>query len=170
MCEPGVYSKTDDVITFPVSAPNGAILRKDIDAMAHFRVIKLVQDAWVMPGQRHTKYTKCHHNVSNTVTFQPPATTLWGKVLEFFNEPEWKKVRRYIWENRSTFTGVSLLQQAGDKIYQQAPREEVLTDEDVERWNNLNPIPVDFSQLIEDTDDTHLAENLACSGGMCEIQ
>lgn len=169
MCESGFYSPTDDVITFPVQAPGGAILRKDIDAISHLNAIKLVQENWVIPGQAHTKYVSGHHNVSNTVTFQSPDTSLIGRIKEIFVTPEYKKIKKFIWDNRFTFTGIALLQQMGDKKYPQAPREEVTTAEDAEKWNKLNPVFVDWSELKEYTDNTQLQQNVACAGGVCEL-
>jgi ribonucleoside-diphosphate reductase alpha chain len=64
---------------------------------------------------------------------------------------------------------VSLLQDAGDKVYAQAPREEVATDADIAKWNALRPRPVDYTQLHERSDETSLKDNVACAGGACEL-
>ena len=156
MTEPSVYSpQTDDVITFPVSAPEGAILRKDLNAIQFLQLVMLVQQSWVIPGgDPESRSSTLHHNVSNTCTVRAD---------------EWAAVADFIWSNRALFTGVSLLQDAGDKVYAQAPREEVSTDADIAKWNALRPRPVDYTQLHEHTDETSLKDIVACAGGACEL-
>ncbi len=156
MTEPSVYSPhTDDVIAFPVSAPAGAILRKDLNAIQFLQLVMLVQQSWVIPGgDPESRSPALHHNVSNTCTVRAD---------------EWDAVADFIWSNRALFTGVSLLQEAGDKAYAQAPREEVLTDSDIARWNALKPRPVDYTLLHERTDETSLKDIVACAGGACDL-
>ena len=156
MTEPSVYSPhTDDVITFPVSAADGAILRKDLNALQFLQLVMLVQQSWVIPGgDPESRSAGLHHNVSNTCTVRPD---------------EWDAVADFIWANRALFTGVSLLQDAGDKAYAQAPREEVMTDADIARWNALRPRLVDYTKLREHTDETSLKDIVACAGGACEL-
>ena len=64
---------------------------------------------------------------------------------------------------------IALLQDAGDKAYAQAPREEVTTDADVLKWNALRPYRVDYTQMREESDETDLKAAPACAGGACEI-
>jgi ribonucleoside-diphosphate reductase alpha chain len=156
MTEASVYSTdTDDVITFPVEAPSQAILRKDLNACQFLELVKLVQQSWVLAGAADdTRSPEVTHNVSNTCTVRPD---------------EWNEVADFIWENRSYFTGIALLQDSGDKAYPQAPREEVLTEADISRWNSLRPQRVDYSRMLEDSDETQLRETVACAGGACKI-
>jgi ribonucleoside-diphosphate reductase alpha chain len=156
MTEVSVYNpETDDVITFPIEAPKGAILRKDINAVQFLELVKLVQQYWVIPGGDMTSRSPdLHHNVSNTCTVRAD---------------EWEEVSNFIWANRRFFTGISLLQDAGDKVYAQAPREEVTTEADIAKWNSLRPARVDYTQMREATDETELKESVACAGGACEI-
>ena len=156
MTEASVYNPdTDDVITFPVEASPQAILRKDISALQFLQLVALVQSSWVIPGgDPASRSPNLHHNVSNTCTVRPD---------------EWNDVADFIWEHRESFTGVSLLQDAGDKVYAQAPREEVITDSDVIRWNALRPAKVDYTAMREATDETKLKDIIACAGGACEL-
>lgn len=156
MSEPyGMKADTTDVLTFPMVAPDQAIVRADIDALTFLGYVKLVQENWVVPGTAHEKYAPgLRHNVSNTVTVKPE---------------EWDQVADCIWENRALFTGVSLLGASGDKDYQQAPNEEVTTLADIRKWNQLKPKPVDFTKMVELTDGTDLQGAAGCQAGNCEI-
>jgi ribonucleoside-triphosphate reductase (thioredoxin) len=156
MTEVSVYNpETDDVITFPTEAPKGAILRKDLNAIQFLELVKLVQQCWVIPGgDLASRSPDLHHNVSNTCTVRGD---------------EWDEVASFIWANRRFFTGISLLQDAGDKAYAQAPREEVCSEVDVAKWNSLRPYRVDYTEMREESDETELKESVACAGGACEI-
>jgi len=156
MAETSVYNPdTDDVIIFPVEAPKKAILRKDLTAIQFLELVKLVQQSWVIPGgDPHSRSPDLHHNVSNTCSVRPD---------------EWDEVADFIWANRRYFTGISLLQDAGDKAYAQAPREEVSTEADVAKWNSLRPYRVDYTAMREASDETQLKAAVACMGGTCEL-
>lgn len=154
-CETGVYSPTDDVITFCITASNDAKLSDDLNAIDFLGIVKFVQENWVKVGTRHEKYHKnLYHNVSNTTAVE---------------NDEWEMVREYIWKNRHLFTGISLLTKTGDKEYPQAPREAVKTPADIAKWNSYTYEKVDYKKLIEEEDSTNLKEIIACAGGACEI-
>jgi ribonucleoside-diphosphate reductase alpha chain len=156
MTEVSVYNPdTDDVIAFPIEAPKKAILRKDLTAVQFLELVKLVQQCWVIPGgDPQSRSPTLHHNVSNTCNVRAD---------------EWDLVADFIWANRSYFTGISLLQDAGDKAYAQAPREEVTTDADVHKWNSLRPYRMDYTLMREGSDETDLKAAPACAGGACEL-
>lgn len=156
MTEGSVYAPdTDDVITFPVEAPKRAILRKELSALQFLELVKLVQQYWVITGgDPESRSPDLFHNVSNTCTVR---------------SEEWDEVADFIWTNRRYFTGISLLQDAGDKAYAQAPREEVSSEGDIARWNALHPVRVDYTQMREATDETELKQSPACAGGACEL-
>ena len=159
MCEESVWSanKTDDVITFCVEAPEEAILRGEMSAMDLLRHVHSTQQNWVVPGTARPEMNPgLYHNVSNTLTVR---------------EDEWDEVAEYIWENRADFTGISMLAAAGDKLYQQAPHEEVTTPQDETLWNELiaNFRPVDYTLMVEQEDGTNLQGEIACAGGACEL-
>lgn len=156
LTETSVYRpETDDVITFAVEAPPHAILRDEIGALEFLRLVQRVQKHWVLAGEAEsTRSPGLHHNVSHTCTVKPA---------------EWDAVADFIWRNRAGFTGVALLSHDGDKRYPQAPREAVVTEDDVAKWNRLKYHPVDYTQLVEQTDETALKEVAACVGGSCDL-
>ena len=159
MCEESVWSanKTDDVITFCVEAPEEAILRSEMSAMDLLKHVHSTQQNWVVPGTaRPESNPGLHHNVSNTLTVR---------------DDEWDDVADYIWENRADFTGISMLAASGDKFYQQAPHEEVITAQDETLWNELISKfqSVDYTLMHEGEDVTNLQGEIACAGGACEL-
>jgi ribonucleoside-triphosphate reductase len=148
----------DWVIEFPVQAPDGAIVKADLTAIQFLEMVKSTQRNWVIPGTGNDKYTPgATHNVSNTVHVKPE---------------EWDEVAEYLWNNREFFAAVSLIQNTSDKDYAFAPNEEIKTEADEARWNNLitHYKPVDYSTLVEVEDTTALAAEPACAGGACEVQ
>ena len=156
LTEASVYRPdTDDVITFPVEAPPQAILRDEIGAVEFLHLVQRVQRHWVLAGEAaSTRSPGLHHNVSHTCTVKPG---------------EWAAVADYIWQHRQNFTGVALFGHDGDKRYPQAPREAVATEDDVAKWNRLDYQAVDYTGLVEHTDETALKDVAACAGGSCEL-
>lgn len=156
LTESSVYRPaTDDVITFAVEAPEHAILREEIGALDFLHFVQLAQQHWVLNGEAEvTRSPGLHHNVSNTCTVKAE---------------EWDAVADFIWNHREHFTGVALLGHDGDKRYAQAPREAVATEDDAAKWNRLKYTPVNYTKLIENTDETALKEVAACAGGACEL-
>jgi ribonucleoside-triphosphate reductase len=157
MCEDSVWNTNtkDELITFPVEAPERAIIKKDLNAIQHLEYIKLIQQSWIIPSQQNNR-KPIDHNVSCTVIVK---------------DDEWDEVISYLFENRYLFAAVSFLSEMGDKDYPQAPYEEVTTKEDREKFEFLkkNYVPVDFSQMVENSDGTmHMAES-SCAGGACLI-
>ena len=135
------------VISVPQAAPEGSILRTEnvIDMLERTKKFNV---QWVRKGHRKGANT---NNVSATVSIQ---------------EGEWEEVGNWMWENRETFNGLSVLPYFGG-TYTQAPFEDITKEQFDEMAQHLHNI--DLSQIVEFTDDTNLSENLACSGGSCEI-
>jgi ribonucleoside-diphosphate reductase alpha chain len=158
MVEESLWSanKTDEIVTFPISIPEGVLVKEDITALKHLEIIKKIQENWVIPGTSNFNSKSISNNVSCTVLVK---------------DDEWNDVTKYIYDNRQYFTAVSLLPYVGDKIYKQAPLESVTTEEDKKRFNDLleSYKPVNYKDLIETEDKTTLQDTVACAGGGCEI-
>lgn len=156
--EESVHSanKTDDIITFPIDIPKMAMVKKDLTAIEHLNIIRKTYENWILPGTSPANKKKVTHNISATVIVK---------------DDEWDLVKDYLYENRLYFGGVSLLSSVGDKIYKQAPMEEVVTEEDIIKFNLLKDkwVEVDYTTLKEYEDTTKVSDTVACGGGSCEI-
>jgi ribonucleoside-diphosphate reductase alpha chain len=157
-CEESVWSanKVDDVITFPIEISEKAKIKSDLSAIEHLKLIKLTQENWVNSGTTDTNKKPLNHSVSCTVIVK---------------DEEWEEVTQFLFKNQKDFTAVSLLPFSGDKIYQQAPMEAVVTPEDEEKFNKLvqNWTKVEYKKLEEEDDATNHSAEVACAGGACEV-
>jgi len=157
--EESVWSanKTDDVVVFPISISDKAIIKDDLSALSHLEIIKNTQTNWIKNGT--SKYNKkpIEHSVSCTVLVA---------------ENEWEKVADYLYNNKDYFTAVSLLPKTGDKIYKQAPMESVKTKEEISFFEKLarELVSVDYCKLEEIHDETKLQDEVACAGNNCELK
>jgi ribonucleoside-diphosphate reductase alpha chain len=135
------------VISVPQQAPEGSILRTE-NVMDMLERTKKFNLQWVRKGHRKGANT---NNVSATVSI---------------NENEWEAVGQWMWENRDTFNGLSVLPYFGGS-YVQAPFEDITKEQFDEMIQHLHNI--DLSKIVEFTDDTVLGDSVACGGGACEI-
>ena len=158
MCEESVWSanKTDDVITFPITIPDKAMIKSDLSAIKHLDIIRSTQQHWVNNGTTEANTKPITHNVSCTV---------------IVDENEWDSVFSYLFKYRNDFGAVALLPKVGDKLYKQAPNEAITTEEDEKKWAAIvtGYKSVNYKQLEEDEDTTKLSDTVACGGGRCEI-
>lgn len=156
--EPSVWSatNTDDVITFPFTVSDDALIKEDLSAIQHLKYILSTQKNWVLNGESEENHKGIHHNVSCTV---------------IVDTDEWDEVIDYIYNNREHFTAVSFISKCGDKAFPQAPNEDVVTEEDKNKFNTLknNWNIVEYNKMVEDEDGTKLQKEVACAGGACEI-
>jgi len=131
------------VFSFPIKAPEGAIVRNDLTAIEHLNIWLVYQRAW------------CEHKPSITVSVK---------------EDEWMEVGAWVYKNFDELSGISFLPHS-DHSYKQAPYQEVDKaeyDALVEkmpkniRWEDLS--------FYETEDGTSTNATLACSSdGNCEI-
>jgi ribonucleoside-triphosphate reductase len=138
---------TDAIINFPLRAPDGAIFR-DEPVIDLLKRIEKYSTQWIAPG--HNKGDNMH-NVSATVSIK---------------DEEWKEVGEWMWANKESYAGLSVLPFDGG-TYIQAP----LQDCTKEKYEELIKFikSIDLSEIVEYTDDTNLKDQAACVGGACEI-
>ena len=135
------------IISVPQCAPEGSIIRTE-DVMDMLERVKKFNVQWVKKGHRKGANT---NNVSATISIQ---------------EGEWEKVGKWMWDNRETFNGLSVLPYFGG-TYTQAPFEDITKEQFEEMAKHLHSI--DLSKIVEFSDDTALMDQAACAGGACEI-
>jgi ribonucleoside-triphosphate reductase len=139
MTEPSALAPgTDDVITFPLSAPPGALVRDDVGALAFLGHVRLLRRHWVIPGEApHPRSPGLHHNVSHTCTVHPE---------------ELDAVADFLWDHREEFSGITILGPSTADRFAQPPLQAVVTEADIRRWNHLGCHPVDYSRVPDDPD------------------
>lgn len=146
----GVYWEEDvmspentSVFFFPIKSPEGSVTRHDQTAIEALELWKHLQDNW------------CEHKPSATVNVK---------------EDEWLEVGAWVYENFDSLSGVSFLPYDGG-TYKQAPYTEV-TEEEFNEWIAKHPTPEinwDNLPLYETEDTTTGSQELACTGGVCEV-
>ena len=136
------------VIEIPQMAPDTATLREDETALQMLERVQKWNTKWVKEGHINGRNT---HNVSATVSVK---------------EDEWEGIVEWMWENKNTFNGLSVLPYDGG-TYVQAPFEEITKEEFGKRYAALSE--VDLTKVVEIGDNTDLSNELACSGGSCEV-
>ena len=136
------------IIGVPQKAPEGAITRQE-SALQLLKRLREVTSQWVKFGHRSGQNT---HNVSATVSIR---------------DSEWTDVGEWMWENRSTYNGLSVLPANGGS-YIQAPFEDC--DEEIYSEMMKSLEAVDLTNVLEMQDNTDLQGEIACGGGACEIK
>ena len=141
--EPDVMKPNDTtVFSFPIAAPENAIVTKDLSATQHLDLWKMYRDNWT------------EHNPSITINV---------------HENEWVDVAAWVYDHFDDIGGVSFLP-ATDHIYRQAPYQEITRDE-YERLLKEMPNNIRWQDLefFESDDNTTGSQELACAAGGCEI-
>ena len=131
------------VFSFPVKAPDGAIVRNDLTAIQHLDIWLVYQRAW------------CEHKPSITVSVK---------------EDEWMEVGAWVYKNFDEVSGISFLPHS-DHTYKQAPYQEV-SKEDYDALAAKMPKNIRWEDLsfYETEDGTSPSATLACSSdGNCEL-
>lgn len=178
--------KEQAIIMSPIKAPEGSIYRFE-SPMDLLERVKLFNEKWVRSGHRDGQNA---HNVSVTVSIKKETEKIFK--LDDNNEPmrdshgqpiledrrdednnlvyavnEWPAVGNWMWSNRDTFNGISVLPYDGG-TYVQAPFTDCKKEIYEEMMKSLSNI--DLTKVIELQDNTNLTSEAACSGGGgCEI-
>jgi len=99
------------------------------------------------------------------VMFGNPTTTQGGHALKFYSDCR-IEVGAWMWDNRETYNGLSVLPFFGGS-YQQAPFEDITEEEYNKRIASVQEI--DLTKVIEMDDNVDFGQVAACAGGACEI-
>lgn len=140
-------SQIQAIVSIPQRAPEGAILRTE-SALDLLERTKKFNTEWVRAGHRKGANT---NNVSATISVK---------------QEEWETVGEWMWKNKNTFNGLSVLPYSNGS-YQQAPFEDIDEATFLEMEGHLSGI--DLKMVTESTDETDLNGQVACAGGACEI-
>ena len=138
------FMKPNDttVFSFPVKAPDNAILRSHLSAVDHLNVWLVYQRHW------------CEHKPSITVSVR---------------EDEWMAVGAWVYEHFDELSGISFLPYS-EHTYKQAPYQDA-TKEEYEEFVKKMPESIAWENLslyeLEDT--TSGTQALACTSGECEL-
>lgn len=128
------------VFSFPIKAPEGAMVRDDLTPTQHLDLWLMYQNEW------------CEHKPSVTISVA---------------EQDWAEVSAWVWKNFDDISGISFLPYDGG-TYKQAPYEEV-SKEQYEELLAKMPTTINWSALVEEDDNVKGVQELACSSGSCEI-
>ena len=132
---------TTTIFSFPIQGSEDSVCRNDVGALEQLEIWKVYQEHW------------CEHKPSITV---------------YYKEDDFLAVAQWCWDNWDILSGISLLPY-DNGTYQQAPYQQI-TDEQYEELSKAMP-KVDWTAFpayeVEDT--TTGSQELACSGGVCEI-
>jgi len=164
LCEDDVLRPTDTVcVRIPVKAPEGSILRTET-AIDTLERVKHFSDKWIKPGHISGDNT---HNVSATISIDSNRTydtILPNKGAGTYDE--WEVVGEWMWLNRESYNGLSVLPYWGG-TYQQAPFEDITEEEYNKRIVTLKEL--DLTNVTEANDNVEFGQVAACAGGACEV-
>lgn len=141
--EPDVMKpEATTVFSFPIAAPKGATVTKDLSAIDHLEMWKIYRTHWT------------EHNPSVTINVA---------------EDEWLEVGAWVFKNFDHIGGVSFLP-ASEHSYKQAPYQEI-TQKEYEDLVSAMPknIPWESLPLYELEDTTTGSQELACTGNACDV-
>ena len=129
------------VFSFPMKAPKDAITRNDMTALEQL-------ENWLV-YQRHW----CEHKPSVTISVK---------------DHEWMDVGAWVYKYFDEISGISFLPHS-DHSYVQAPYQDC-DEANYEELKSKTPQHIDFTEFLEEDDNTTSAQTLACTGNSCEIQ
>ena len=150
LIEEGVHNERDmmkpdsvTVFSFAMRSPDGAVTRTQMTAIQQLELWKTYAIHW------------CEHKPSITVTVK---------------EHEWMEVGAWVYENFDVASGVSFLPHS-DHTYQQAPYQDIESDDYNDWQQTYSHIKIDWNKLteFEKEDNTSGSRELACTAGVCEV-
>ena len=151
------------VIGLPCSAPNTAILRDNENALDMLERVKKFNIDWVKAGHNRGPNT---NNVSATISIKDDYTYAKAGSEEVLTE--WEIVGKWMWGNKDTFNGLSVLPFDGG-AYKDAPFQTCTEEEFNTRSAYIDKHPIDLTKIVEEDDNTDLAGEIACGPDGCEV-
>lgn len=140
-CEDDVTKPNDNyVFSFPIKSPSGSVTNRDFSAQDQLDLYLVYKKYW------------CEHNPSQTI---------------YYKDSDFMDVGAWVYKNWDDLGGLSFLPQS-DHVYKQAPYQEI-TEDEYEKALEAMPKDVDFTELVEELDNTTASQELACLGGVCEL-
>jgi ribonucleoside-diphosphate reductase alpha chain len=127
------------VFSFPMKAPDGAVIGDDITAIRHLEIWKVYSEHWA------------EHNPSITVNY---------------TDDEFLEVGQWVYQNWDSVVGLSFLPKT-DHVYAQAPFE-AITKEMYDAFPKID-IDFTRLADYELEDTTTSSHTMACVGGSCEL-
>ena len=133
--------ETTTIFSFPIKGSKHAVCRDDVGALEQLRIWKIYQEHW------------CEHK---------PSITVYYKDSDFFAVCQW------CWDNWDILSGISLLPY-DNGTYRQAPYTAVSGTKYKELAKAMPKVDWSVFASYEVTDTTTGSQELACTGGVCEI-
>lgn len=136
------------IISLPIKAPKGAILRSE-STLNLLERIKKFNEEWIKNGHIDGDNT---NNVSATISIK---------------NNEWDFVGDWMWKNKESYNGLTVFP-ADDSQYVQMPHEDCskyVYDKMLEKL-----IDIDLTKITEEEDNTKLEQENACVGGKCSVE
>ena len=132
---------TTTIFSFPIKTPDTAVTRDEQDALEQLRLWKIYQEAW------------CEHKPSITV---------------YYTDDNYLGMMQWVWDNWDIMSGVSMLPY-DNGTYQQAPYQQTTEEEYLQAVKAFPEVDWSLFPSYELEDTTTSSQELACTGGVCEI-
>lgn len=143
------FNSSNVIVTIPMKSHAGSIQREKESAIELLERDKFVYNNWIKPSHRIGEDT---HNISITVEYR---------------QEELEDIRKWMWENRDSYAGISLFPKDDNK-YSQTPFESISKGIYYRKYSELADL--DFSTLnFHNVLDERLGE-AACGGNSCEFK
>ena len=139
-CEDDMMNANAYVFSFPMKAPEGARLVRDLSAIGQLEHWLMMQEYW------------CEHKPSITV---------------YYSDDEFLAMCQWVWDNFDKVSGIAFLPR-DNGTYQQAPYEEI-SKEQYEALMEQFPSMLHWDAFQENEDNTTGSQTLACVGSSCEV-
>lgn len=140
--EEDVHKQTNWVFSFPIKSPEGVPTASEVRALAQLDLWKIYQENWA------------EHKPSMTC---------------YYRDDDFIDVMGWVWDNFDVCSGVSFLPYDGH-VYEQAPYQPI----DKETYERLSREMPEFdwqeaARFEAGVDSTTSSQELACTGGACEL-